>query len=355
MLGQSGARQLALDGLLRRAVEDRRRDLEPERVRGVPEVGFEHLAEVHPARHAERVEHDLDGGAVGQVRHVLDRHDSSDDALVAVAAGHLVALRDLSLLGDVDADQLVDARGQLVIALAAEHLDVDDDAALAVRNAQRRVADLARLLTEDGAQQALFRGQLRLALRGDLADQDVARADLGADVDDAALVEVLQRLLVDVGDVARDLLRTELGVARLDLELLDVDRGELVLTDDRLADEDRVLEVVALPRHECHEHVAAERELSVIGRRTIGEDVAGADARAAENRHALRQAGALVAAHELVDAVPLVGATVIGAHQDADAAVLSAENLLDRAVVVRRLRPGDADHGARLARQHHLA
>ena len=104
---------------------------------GVAEVGFEHLAEVHPARHAERVEHDLDGGAVRQVRHVLDRHDSSDDALVAVTAGHLVALRDLSLLGDVDADQLVDAGRQLVVALAAEDLDVDDDAALTVRDAQR--------------------------------------------------------------------------------------------------------------------------------------------------------------------------------------------------------------------------
>ncbi len=217
--------------LFRRAVEDRRRDLETECVRRVPEVGFEHLAEVHAARHAERVEDDLDGRAVRQVRHVLDRHDPRDDALVAVASGHLVALGDLSLLGDVDADQLVDAGRQLVIALAAEHLDVDDDAALAVRDAQRRVTDFTRLLTEDGAQQALLRGQLGFALGRDLADQDVARMHFRADVDDAALVEVLQRLLVDVGKIAGDLLGTELGVARFDLELLDVDRGELVLAD----------------------------------------------------------------------------------------------------------------------------
>ena len=105
---------------------------------------------------------------------------------------------------------------------------------------------------------------------------------LGADVDDAALVEVLQRFLVDVGEVARDLLRTELGVAGLDLELLDVDRGELVLADDGLADEDRVLEVVALPGHERHQHVASERELAAVGRRTVGEHVAVADAGAAD-------------------------------------------------------------------------
>ena len=36
-------------------------------------------------------------------------------------------------------------------------------------------------------------GQLGLALRGDLADQDVAVTHLGADADDAALVEVRQR------------------------------------------------------------------------------------------------------------------------------------------------------------------
>ena len=124
------------------------------------------------------------------------------------------------------------------------------------------VADLARLLTEDGAQQALLGAQLRLTLGGDLADEDVAGVHLGADVDDAALVEVAQRLLGDVGEVAGDLLGAELGVARLDLELLDVDRGVHVLAHHLLADQDGVLEVVALPRHERHQHVAAEGELT---------------------------------------------------------------------------------------------
>ena len=73
------------------------------------------------------------GGAVGHVRHVLDREDLGDDALVAVAAGELVADRDLALLGDVDPHQLVDAGRQLVAVVAVEHLDVDDLAVLAVR------------------------------------------------------------------------------------------------------------------------------------------------------------------------------------------------------------------------------
>ena len=135
-------------------------------------------------RHAERVEDDVDRRAVGQERHVLLGQDPGHDTLVAVAAGHLVADADLALGGDADADQLVDAGQQLVAALAVELANVDDLAALAVRQAQARVLHLARLLTEDRAQQALLRGQLGLALGRDLADQDVARLDLGADVDD---------------------------------------------------------------------------------------------------------------------------------------------------------------------------
>ena len=43
-----------------------------------------------------------------------------------------------------------------------------------------------------------------------------------------------ERLLADVGDVARELLAAELGLADLDVELLDVDRGERVVLDQPL-------------------------------------------------------------------------------------------------------------------------
>ena len=61
-----------------------------------------------------------------------------------------------------------------------------------------------------------------------------------------------------------DLFLAELRVAGDALELLDVDRGEDVVLGDALGDEDRVLEVVALPRHERDEHVLAERELAHV-------------------------------------------------------------------------------------------
>src|SRR5262245_5872168 len=433
-----------------------------------PEVGLEDLTDVHPRRHAERVEHDLDGRAVRHVRHVLLGEDAGDDALVAVAAGHLVADRELALHRDEDLDHLDDAGGELVPllegrdllvvelledldallrplldaahlgelllvrrrdlaavevfggdlrhdrarqdralvedellgllglersreglaleeldeplpvllaedadlvlevlvhpldvgvldleragvlldALAAEDLDVDDRAFDPGRRRERRVAHVAGLLAEDRAEELFLRGELGLALGRDLPYEDVARLDVGADPDDPRLVEVLQELLGDVRDVARDLLGPELGVARLDLELLDVDRGERVLTDELLGDEDRVLEVVAAPRHERDEHVPSERELAQLRARTVGEDLPLVDLLAHADDRLLVDARILVRPLELRHRVD-VGAHFarhrlrLPLHADDDALAVD---------VVDRARPARHDAGARVAR-----
>src|SRR4029079_11129081 len=251
-----------------------------------------------------------------QERHVLTRQDLGDDALVAVAAGHLVADADLALLGDRHPDQAVDAGLEVVVELATELADLDHLAALAVGQAQRAVLHLAGLLTEDRPQEALLGGQLGLALGRDLADEDVAGADLGADVDDALLVEVLEGLLADVRDVAGDLFGAELRVARLDLVLLDVDAREQVVAHEAVADDDRVLVVAALPAHERDEHVPAERELAHLGGARVGDGLAIGDARADIDDRALVDARPLVGADELLELV-LVELTGIGLDGDA--------------------------------------
>ena len=107
---------------------------------------------------------DVDRRSVGEERHVLDREDLRDDALVAVTAGELVALGDLALLGDVDDHALVDARAELVVAvLRVEHLDGDDRALLTVGTFSD-VSRTSRLFVEDRAEQALLGRQLGLAL-----------------------------------------------------------------------------------------------------------------------------------------------------------------------------------------------
>src|SRR5918994_1832 len=190
--GRAGAVEEADDLVLPHAVEDGRGDAgagrgvpgilrdQPGPVRvardlpasagGPAEVELEDLPDVHPARDTERVEHDVDRGAVLEERHVLDGQDLGDDPL-----------------------------------------DADDRAGLAVGNLEGGVTDLARLLTEDRAEQALLGGELGLALRRHLADEEVAVADLRPDPDDAALVEVGENLVRDVRDVPGDLLGAELA------------------------------------------------------------------------------------------------------------------------------------------------
>jgi hypothetical protein len=166
---------------------------------GPTEVGLEDLADVHPARHAQRGQDHVHRAAVLHERHVLFGHDLGDDALVAVAPGELVALRDLALLGHEDPDHLVDPWLQLVAVVAAEALDVDDDAALAVGHLEGRVLHLAGLLAEDGAQQLLLGRRLGLALGRDLADEHVAGANLGPDADDAVHVQVHKHVVEAFG------------------------------------------------------------------------------------------------------------------------------------------------------------
>ena len=217
---------------------------------------------------------------------------------------------------------LLDRLGPVVLldALAGEDLDADDDALDARRADQRGVADVAGLLAEDGPQQLFFRGQLGLALGRDLADQDVARLDVGADADDAAVVEIAEVGLRDVGDVAGDFLGPELGVAGLDLELLDVDRGVVVLFDRLLGHQDGVLEVVAAPRHEGDQHVAAEGQLAQLGAGPVGQHLALVHPLPHRDDRLLVDAGVLVRALELgqgVDVGPHLLAGVLAA-LDAD-------------------------------------
>src|SRR5262249_15268763 len=134
-------------------------------------------------------------------------------------------------------------------AMPVEHAHFDDRTLHARGDAQRRVAHIGSLLAEDGAQELLFRRHRAFTLRRNLAAQNVARADLRTDIDDAGFVEILERFFRHVRNIAGNFLGPKLGIARHYFEFLDVDRGEDVVLDNAFGEQDRVLEVVAIPRH----------------------------------------------------------------------------------------------------------
>ncbi|CNU09024.1 Uncharacterised protein [Mycobacterium tuberculosis] len=275
-------------------------------------------------------------------------------------AGQLVTVGDLAFLSHIHTHQLVDTGRQLVLVLAGKHPNADHLAGFAVRHLQRSVAHLAGLLTEDGTQQPLLRRQLGLTLRGDLADQDVPVANLGTDAHDAPLIQVGEHLVGDVRDVAGDLLRTQLGVASIDLMLLDVDRGEHVLFDQAVGQDDRVLVVVALPRHDGHQQVLAQRHLAVVSTGTVGDHLTGLDSVARVHDGALVGASAVVGPGKLAHPVGTPGAVVVhhsdvvGRHLLDDAAFFGDD---DVAGVDRRaqLHPGAHQRGLATDQRHRLA
>ncbi len=110
-------------------------------------------------------------------------------------------------------------------------------------------------------------------------------------------------MLSQVGDVARDFFGTQLGVASHHDEFLDVDGGVAVFRHHTLADQNRVFEVVAVPRHEADQHVLADRNLAQVGRGTIGNHIAFGQHVALLDDGALMDVGVLVGALVLDEVV----------------------------------------------------
>src|SRR5262249_54999673 len=67
------------------------RDFESERLGCDAEVRFQNLTDVHSARHAEWIQHDLNRSSVREERHVFFRNDARNHALVSVASRHFIA------------------------------------------------------------------------------------------------------------------------------------------------------------------------------------------------------------------------------------------------------------------------
>ena len=121
--------------------------------------------------------------------------------------------------------------GVLLNALAAEDPDVDDEPLHPRWNGEGRVSDITGLFSEDGFQQFLLGRKHGLALGSNLAHENVARPHMCTDPYDAAFIEIQEHLFADVRNVSGNLLLALLRIPSLDFKLLDVDRGEEVLSD----------------------------------------------------------------------------------------------------------------------------
>ena len=171
------------------------------------------------------------------------------------------------------------------------------------------------------------------ALRRDFADQNIARLHFRADANHAVRSEVVQRFFAQIRNVTRDFFRPELGVARADLELVDVNGSVDVFLHHLLRDQDGVLKVVAVPRHERDQHVATERQFAVISVRSVGNDLTVLHMLTLLHDRLLVDAGGRIRPHELAQFVNVNACFRIGLQFLAPfrhLAVFGDDNLISR-------------------------
>src|SRR5690606_13677745 len=135
--------------------------------------------------------------------------DSCDNPFVTVTSSHLIAFRDLSLLGNIDAHQLIYSWRQFVTVLPGKHFDIDYDPVGTVWNTKRGITNFSRFFTKDGMQQALFRGKFSYAFWCNLTNENISSANFCTYADNAPLIQITQRLFTDVRNVTRNFFRSQ--------------------------------------------------------------------------------------------------------------------------------------------------
>ncbi len=331
---KAGQIQNLTDGFFVSPVENRACNLPAQGLCGIAQMHLQNLPDVHTGWHAQRIEDNIQGCAVRHIRHVLAWQYTGHDALITMAAGHFVAHGYLALMRDIYPDNLIYPRAHFIAALPRKDFDVNNNAAFTMGNLQGGVSDFPCLFAKNSAQKAFLRSQVGLPLRCDLTDENVAASDLGADTDDAALVQIFQRVVADARNIPCNLLGSELGIAGIAFIFLHMNRGEHVVHDQALADQDGVLIVIAFPGHESHQDILSQGNLPLACGRAVRDHVAF--------RHPIphRNDGPLIYAGTLVGPAEFNELIVPG-----PAGIVPDDNICGR----------NRRHHARAVRQHHNA
>ncbi len=139
-----------------------------------------------------------------------------------------------------------------------KHLNVNHCTVHAGTGSERSILDIGCLFSKNGPKKLFFRSQLGFTLWCDLSDQDISRLDFGTDMNNPRFIKFGKRFFANVGNIRSNLFGSQLGIPSHAGFFLDMDRCEAVFFDHPMGNQDRVLEVVAIPGHERDEQVLAE-------------------------------------------------------------------------------------------------
>ena len=175
---------------------------------------------------------------------------------------------------------------------------------------QRCVSDFSRFFTKDGTQQTFFRRQLRLALRCHFSDQDIPRADLGADTDNTALIQILQGIFADTRNISCDLFRSQLRISGFCFVFFNMNGRINVFLYETLAQQDSILVVISFPCHKSDQRILSEGQLTLAGGRSVRDHLSGFHTVIFVYNRLLIVAVALIASREFRQMVHISGAIV---------------------------------------------
>ena len=93
-------------------------------------------------------------------------------------------------------------------------------------------------------------------------------------LDDAVLIQILERILTNVRYIPCNFLRSELRISRLPTSYssiwIDVSASSMMKS---FIEHDSILVVVSFPCHESHEEVLSESQITVFRGRTVRNDL----------------------------------------------------------------------------------
>ncbi len=110
------------------------------------------------------------------------------------------------------------------------------------------------------------------------------------------LIKIPQGLFTDIRNVAGKLFATELRLANLDTELINMNTGKRILFDQLFAEQNSILEVVTVERNKCDQYIFSQRQTTLAGSTTIGDDLTFFDFIPKFNNGLLVQTSSLVQA-----------------------------------------------------------
>ena len=218
-------------------------------------MNLQDLTNVHTRWHTQRIQYNIKWTTIWQEWHIFYRKNAGNDTLVTMTTSHLIADLNLTFLCNVNTNRFIYSRWKLISILSCKYFGIYDNTKLTMWHFQRSITNFSCFLTEDCTKQSFLSSKLCLSLRSNFTNQNITGTNLCTDTDNTVLVKVFERVVADTRYITGDLFVTKLGVSRLCIVLIDMNRCINIILNQSLTKQYGILVVITFPSHETDQWV----------------------------------------------------------------------------------------------------